>query len=489
MTIATLDIARLASAFGTQAVARVSDDTARAMARSLIESSRAATAQRVAEHAERYVDYSAEDMRRMDTLRSHVWPRSRAVRSAIESADAAARAAHGAHDQSALYDAVLRAHRLTVLASVLDAQSARIGAFPLSFTDSHVSTSRFLRSAAWRRFMFKGGRDVGSREHDNEDVLQGAFLRAIESGHAVFGVPTWGSMFGHVQAERAHLTRIAGAEWYGIRAALFGVKPTRDAYPDTDDKHSMRRLGTRHTSGKPYGTRDTHALAMAIAEHETNVSALNDLVTRDARSLAIVAGDKESFVRVLASVLMDGASIQDVSDAIGIRVSTIRDRVFAERDAAMASGVDHSTDVHETRAAERERDVMHAQREHAEHSVNVRSLAQRADWMRAAIARRRGVSAMDAGRRAALRDNLSDAIADAGARVIATGYAERYDVSAAQRDADMRAVHSGQRAAIPYAGDSSRVMRSVASALVRAANTPLAERYAAHAEFLSARGV
>ena len=223
--------------------------------------------------------------------------------------------------------------------------------------------------------MFKGGRDVGSREHDNEDVLQGAFMRAIDAGDTVRGVPAFGAMFRHIQAERAHLTRVSGAEWRGIQDALHGVRPTERAYPATDDKHSMRKLGTLN-----HGTRDTHALAMAIAEDEAQRVHIAETVAYEARALAVLAGDAESFPRVLAEVVMAGATLTEVSEALGLTVDTIKARALAERDSAMASGLDHSED--DEAGARYERDVMLAQHKHAEALRNRRALAERATYLR-----------------------------------------------------------------------------------------------------------
>jgi hypothetical protein len=300
-------------------------------------------------------------------------------------------------DHTALYAAVLRAHRLSVLASILDAQSQRVGAFPLSRRDLNALTSRFIVKAAWRRFMVKGGRDVGSREFDNADVLQGAFVRALDAGDSVNGVPTFGPMFRHVQAERAHLTRITGAEWRGIMDALHGAKSTERAYADSDDTHAMRRLGSivpaphaeSPATGRKYGTRDTHAQAMAIAESETLARIADETVTYEARSLAVLAGKPESFGRVFAEVLMSGATLADVCAAIGLTESTVKARALTERDSAMASGLDHTAD--DSRAAQRERDVMIAQARHAEKSRAQREFARRA----LSIANRRAASALN----------------------------------------------------------------------------------------------
>lgn len=345
MSLDTLNIATLAAAFGTQAIARTKDDAARSLARAISATRRDETQRALLESlttgARSTRTYSDDDTARMETLRNVLWPRARRIGKAIKQADADARDAHKRHSQSDLYAAVYRAHRLSILLARVNARAESVGRFPISGTDMNAATSRFLVSARWRRFLFKGGRDVVSDLWSDEDVLQGAFLRAIDNGDAIFGAPTWGTLFRYVQAERAHLTRVAGAEWRGIQDALHGVRGIDAAYPDTDDKHAIRRLGTHDAYGRPFGTLETHRAAMARAHVEIESANIADSVTRDARDVAILSAPESSFARALASVLMSGATLEEVATALGLTVATIKARAL-EDNPIVSTGIDHS---------------------------------------------------------------------------------------------------------------------------------------------------
>lgn len=467
MSLSTDTIAALAASFGTQAIARVKSPEARALASATVAAVRSERVARAIDAYDAWRDYSATERARMDTLRKVCWPRARRVASAMEAADADARDAHKRHDRDALYDAVYRAHRLSVLLARVNARSASVGAFPLSRTDMHADTSAFLNRARYRRFMFAGGRDRVSSSVADEDVLQGAFVRAMDAGDTVGGVPTFGALFRHVQAERAHVTRMAGAEWRGIRDALHGVRPTESAYADTDDKHVMRRLGTRDSMGRPYGTRDSHAAALAIAHREDYLRNVDTRVTDDARSVSILAADERSFARILASVLMAGATLSEVSDALGLTVATIRDRAVSERDACMASGVDHTADVPAS-VVEREAAVDYAQSEHAHTLRQRRMLAERAASLRGAVASATGASAADRLRRGIVRAERDAAIVSAGQRVAQSGYRPLYSPITAHLATVKRDAQSADRRTIPYGLHSATVRLARANALVRA---------------------
>lgn len=399
MSLDNAQVASLAAAFGTQAIARVKDDTARNMARALVTRAREQRVTEQADSATRARDYAicgadtlidlpTHDTKhactrcehgRMHLLLTHYWPRARRVVNAMRAADAESRIAYRDHDKDAVYAYVLRAHRLSVLAERMRDIAYRVGSFPVSAHDRDVTTSRFIVSAKWRRFMFAGGRDRVSSTFTEEDILQGAFERALIAGDTASGVPMFGVMFGYVQAERAHLTRTAGAEWRGIRDALIGARAAERAYPESDDKHTMRLLGLTHPSGKPYGDRNTHAAAMADEYAAVERERINDRVSREAREFALLAADKASFATQLATVLMGGTTLAEVADALGLTVSTIRDRVLSERDAVLRSGIDHTTDDDN---AERDVREFRAMTAHAARAREARLLAERADYLR-----------------------------------------------------------------------------------------------------------
>lgn len=383
MALTTLDIATLAAAFGTQAVARTKDDAARSLARALTATTRD-NAKREAlavanTHARGIRTYSDDDIARMTLLRKVWWPRARRITGAIATADRAARDANMRHDGPALYDAVYRAHRLLVLSARVNERMADIGRFPICGDDMDATSSRFIGSAYNRRFLFKGGRDVVSQLWSDADVLQGAFLRAIENGDTIFGVPTWGTLFRHIQAERAHLTRVAGAEWRGIQDALHGVRSLVSDYPDADDKHTIRRLGTRDALGRPFGTLDTHRAALAVAHGDVERANIAYAVTTDARNLAILSAPETCFARVLASVLMSGATLDTVADAIGLKPDTIKARALSDN-LIVSTGIDHSLDD-DPYAVESEYRADMAQEAHARRARERHALTQRALYL------------------------------------------------------------------------------------------------------------
>lgn len=286
-------------------------------------------------------------------------------------------------------DAVIRADRLAVLERRVQDVTATsdAGVLPLSIQMMDAETSMLLRSMAKKRYVFRGGRDAISDEYEHADILHDAFVMALEAGDCTDdGVPFLGPMFRYVHAARARRTAERVAEWSGIRHALIGAKPIERAYPDHDDKHTMRLLGTRN-----YGTRDTHAAAMAEAERAAGKRATESVVWAEARTDAL---DKstlaygESFAGAVARLILAGHTIAAIAEALGLTVGTVltnvhadtTDRVIAGSQSRLrSSGLDHEWNDD---TAEHERDVMHAQNAHAARQRQRYLLAQRADYIR-----------------------------------------------------------------------------------------------------------
>lgn len=357
MAISVERIASLASAFGSQAVARVSDPRAKALALAETERKRAERLTRATERAEEWRTYSATDAARIKTLKVHYWPRARAIKNALSVAKAERRKATGADRQSALY----REYRLYSLLARADSASARAGMIAISREDMHAMTSRFVRSAAWRRFTWTGGRDFGSRLVEPADIFQGALARAMDAGDTVSGIPAYGALYRHLRAEAAQVTRYANLEYRAVKSVLTGQTTAEsEVWPELADTHSLRKLDTGN-----YATTEQHRESLAILSRESELASIDAVTARDARAFAILAGDPESFTRQLAQVLIDGATLAQVSDAIGITEQTIRDRIATER-ADMRSGIDHTESTLSALAeSERELSVAKAQERHA----------------------------------------------------------------------------------------------------------------------------
>lgn len=374
MTIALEDIASLALAVGKRT--QISDPAARALITTTRDMRKRAAVEDAQRSAESVLDYTPEQLAAIKTLQTVYWPRARAVRDAMRTADATSRIAFRDHDADAVYTSVLRAHRLSVLSALIGRASARVGAFPLSHNDMSLTRSRFVRTAFKRHFTFNGGRDVGSRDMSAQDILQGAFIRAIESGDTVNGVPTFGTMFRHVQAERAHLTRIANAEYAGMRNAAFGNTSREEAWPEMTDKHSMRLLGTRK-----YASVSQHRESLAIAHVDAERASIDDTIAAQARQDALASyDDTTEFHAILARVLISGATLEDVSAQLGLTVQTIKDQAIASKLASVRiidSGIDHSQRSADLiRMDEREHEIDTAQAEHAERLRGVHVAAE-----------------------------------------------------------------------------------------------------------------
>ena len=367
-TIALTDLAALAASVDKRT--RIADPALRELAKRTVDA-RKVTAQRESDESSfAFFDYTPSQRESIAMLKAVHWPRMRALRNAIASADTSSREAHQRHDADALYDAVLRAHRLSVLAALIGRVSARVGAFGVSRKDQSALRSALLRNAAYRHFTFNGGRDIGSREFEPSDILQGAFIRAIDAGDVdANGTPTWGTMFGHIQAERAHLTRVANAEYHGmINAALGNVSHAIEEWPDMTDKHAVRRLDTYAGNGCMYPTLDQHRESIALAHQDAERAMIDDTVSTDARRDAL-DGAKEEFHVVLARVLIAGGTLEEVSTHLGLTVQTLKDAAIKSRMESLRnidSRIDHSERTsHMLNMAEREQEVDAAQARHA----------------------------------------------------------------------------------------------------------------------------
>lgn len=368
MSLTNETLAGLVASFGSAALARQKNADVRSLARITMDAAKNERLADMERAANAFLVYSDSQESRIAILKDILWPRARAIRNAISATRAMIVRHNSTSDDftmdASTFDAMcIRECRLVTLLAMVNARSAKVGAFPISRADMNVLTSRFIRNAAYRHFTFNGGRDVGSREFEPADILQGAFIRALDNGDAVNGVPSFGAIFRHVQAERAHLTRMANVEYHAMIAAANGNATIHaEEWPEIGDKHSMRLIGTRN-----YPTLSQHRASLADMHRDSELSTIDETVTHDARSLAILAGDVRSFSRQLASALMGGTTLEQIADAMGLTVRTITERAIAERDAAMASGIDHSqSSLALTRETEREYEIDMAQSRHAE---------------------------------------------------------------------------------------------------------------------------
>lgn len=374
MTLTIDTIAMLAAAAPSRT--RVQNADARALAMRTKDADKQAALEAVRARAERFVDYTDSQHARIEALRKIHWPRARAIRDALSSVDDVLSRHFDKRDESVelfdaeVYDLTRKAFRLEHLLSRAYAASAAIGRFPVSRADMRTDKrTRFLGSAAARHFTFNGGRDWGSAEFDPSDIVQGAFLRAIDNGDTVDGVPTFGSLFRHIQSERAYLTRMANAEFSARKSAALGhVSHAKDEWPDVHDKHAVRLLGTRN-----YASLEQHRESLAVAHRDAEMAMMDDAVTSSARMDALEsnadAAEREFHV-IVARVLMSGSTLAEIASALGLKPETVAADVQKSRAASlwrMDTGIDHSersVDMHN--AAERERAEDEAGERHAE---------------------------------------------------------------------------------------------------------------------------
>lgn len=458
MSLTVTDIAALASAI--KSPARLKDADARALTVRTKDARKRAALEDAQRSAEAFFDYTPAQLLRITALREVHWPRARAVRDALSQCDATLRKHNDTHDDFRLsayeYDGmVIRGIRLATLLARCYAASAAFGRFPISRADMRTDKrTRFIGSAAARHFTFSGGRDVGSAEFDPADIVQGAFIRALENGDSVQGVPTFGSMFRWIQAERAHLTRVSNAEYAARRNAALGhTTKAVDEWPEMTDKHGVRLLGTRR-----FPTLAQHRLSLALAHRDSELAQLDDAVAHSARVEALDGAKDEEFHVILTRILMGGATLAEVSDALGLTVETIKRNALESADKSLriiATGIDHSErsiDMHN--AAEREREIDEAE---AKHAARLRGIRVAAETV--AYAQRHIVSA-DAS------DALDADYMERGQRVIVSLERE------AQRDGIETVWHSGiaQRQHMTTDGwiDTPDVVRANASWLVDA---------------------
>ena len=368
MSLALTDIAALQAARG--GANRIIDPAARELARRTAEAHKADALRDAERAAERFTSYTPAQELAIRSLREVHWPRARAVRSARSQVREVLARHFDKYDDSIslfeaeVYDLLYKDFRLTLLLELVYARTASVGMFPISRGDMRTDVGTLFIKSAWKRhFTFSGGRDAGSAEFTPADIVQGAFIRAIEAGDTVNGVPAYGPLFRHIQSERAHLTRVSNAEYAARkRAALGEVVPDDTIWEDT--KHTLRLLGTRR-----YPSLDQHRRAVAIAHRDAELELLDDAVTHSARQEALDGASDKEFHVVLARVLMNGATLEEVSRALGLTVATIQRNAFESQAKSLrhiATGIDHaerSVDMHNR--AEHEREVAEAQERHA----------------------------------------------------------------------------------------------------------------------------
>lgn len=374
LTLSAADIADLTASSSKRN--RVVDPVARELAKATKENAKRAALQAAQDAAARYLTYSESELARIDALRAVHWPRARAMRDARASVQSVITAHFDKRDdtvslsQCELYDLIFREWRLSKLVTRAYAASARIGAFPVSLADMRTDrASLFLGSAAKRHFTFAGGRDWGSAEFDPADIVQGAFIRAIESGDTVNGIPVYGAMFRHVQAERAHLTNMANAEYSARKRAALGWisdASERDRlaeFPET--KHTLRLLDTRD-----YATTSDHRKALAIAHRNEELATLDDAVTDQARKDEVGIANAGEFHVKLANLLMAGHTLAAIGKAMTRTPESLAAEAVQSREDSlrrMSTGIDHSQrSVDMTNAAERDHEIDTAQARHAE---------------------------------------------------------------------------------------------------------------------------
>lgn len=405
-------LAALASANGAHNIHRIKDEDLRNQARNALTEARATARKLIAALDDECDDETVTAA--IERMRKQFWPRMRTARKSLRDvardlatlelalksplataqefdtsnapryvldALTVARAFDAPTIESAYLDALMREQRLTGYLARLQDLADRAGMVPLVARWMDTSHSPLVGTAANRRFLFRGGRDAISDGDDHEDILQEGFTRAIESGDCnADNVPYIGGIYRHIQAARAHATRVKGAE-YRARVSFFDGVKGEPAYPDTDDKHTMRLLGTKN-----YGTRDTHAAAMRDKQRAEESRILNEHMADQSRKHAAEntvlfsseEANGEDYALKVANALLSGLTVEQICAALGTTPSTILRKVQETRDKVKPSEWSWETDDD----AEREFAEFRAMSAHADMLRKRQNLAMRADYIR-----------------------------------------------------------------------------------------------------------
>lgn len=377
MSLTAKSVARLGASFNGRA--RIADPIARELAKETKEKAKADALAAARERAERFIDYSDNENARIALLHKVYWPRARTIRNAMSECNVIIKRHNDKNDDYSLTDTeydslIIRECRLSQLLALAYSSAARIGSFPVSRHDMRTDKGTiFLGSARKRHFTFSGGRDMASSELEAADIVQGAFIRAIENGDTVHGVPTYGSMFRHVQSERAERTRLLGHEWAARRRAALGDIDKGDPWPSATDKHAMRLIGAIAPNGKRHADIHEHRLSIADMHRDVELGNTDSHVTESARAAVLenvnFFGLSNEFHVIVAEEIRDGNSIADMADALGITAALFTKRAAESAHKsmrAMSSGIDHSvSSLAMTRESEREYEIDMAQARHA----------------------------------------------------------------------------------------------------------------------------
>lgn len=383
LTIDTQTLAGLVTSYGRGAVQRVTSPDVRAIVRETVAQGKRDAVRRMEDRARAFNGYAPEDncmaVRAEDmcnacracALKSIHWPRAREIRNVR----AVVRELIRAHTRRIepikmtlpdYHDAIIREARLTALLALAYRRAGSVGHFPISRADMRVNHGTlFTRSAFKRHFTFTGGRDAATVQIEPADIVQGAFIRALESGDAVNGVPTYGALFRHIQAERASLTREELARRAAFMRVMNGDVPAElREWPDATDTHSMRLIGTRN-----YATLDQHRQSLADMRRDDELANVDDAVTRSARTEVIDGLSDVSagtFAYQVAALLhRDGVTIDAIAEALNLTTASVIARVH-ETIGRETTGIDHSMrSADMARESERETEIDKAQDRHA----------------------------------------------------------------------------------------------------------------------------
>lgn len=347
---------------GHNVAGRIADETLRTLtkasiagARAEVTASKLATAQLVADAALRARDYSPANAARIVRIHAlyarvkHVYAARAEAISAARTWDAEMRrCAKGMlkGDTSLTLDyATAREHvfaaterwgRLGSVIAVLDRAISAAGAFAISANDASASgTSRFYRSAVWHWHDYTGGRHAAlAPVFMPEDIFGEAIALAYAEGQIVDGLPAYGVMHRNVRRAAERVAADTRRSYFATRDALNGHRPVEAPDYGTDDKHVMRRLGLAvpgDVHERRYGTRDDHAAAMGDAERERDAAAIKIELERQGRVNAL-PDVSDGFARAIGTLVLDGATIEDIAAAMSSTVEKVMERcgVFAD---------------------------------------------------------------------------------------------------------------------------------------------------------------
>lgn len=292
--------------------------------------------------------YSRDELSRIQSL-NVLYARSSRIRALIQwNYSCECDGEHSAACKSSRNAAFIRSYRLESLNARINARIRTVGNFPVSAHALRggqaqdtvagirvivpINSARYHYSRAELKFGFT------IPGVDEFDVLNVAILNAIQAGDTVTNsrgetFPTYGMFARHVKFAAMHFHREFFAELRG---------PESDV-TECDELAASRRIGTVQTVAgtrhrRTYATRDD-----AIAAARANARDTERALIEEARRVEHLSRHAEfriesEFARTIGILLLNGETVSDIAEFLGVMPRTIGARVRAELPAPIRVG-------------------------------------------------------------------------------------------------------------------------------------------------------